>query len=520
MNRLQRWIYNRLKAPQDIQTPDFLRAGLGSYGDDIPGLLLPTAQAELYQRLSWVYIAVSITSQTAAGAKFNVSKLQGEKTEAVENHPFELLLRRPNPLQSRFEFLEAFYGFRRLTGNAYVWLNRTSPTAPPSEMWIIPSSQIVPVPDERLYLRGYAYDPGDGTQIPLETWEICHSRQFHPGNRFVGLSAIESLALTAQGDMAMTKWNTNYFGRDHAKPAGGLAFADPINDSDWEQMKRDIKKEHGGTERNLMMLRAVGKGGVSWLQMGVSQKDMEFLQGRTFNKEEIFAALAPGLSSMLAINATEANSKTGKATFNEMTIWPMHQAVGEKFTSDILPSYGDNLIGEFEDVRVSDRAMELAEQQTAFKVMTIKEARERYYNLPPLGDDRDEAIVEGEKAPSDNPTPPQLAAFTGQTPPPAEPEQPEPEQPTPADDTEDEADPDMREDLLRWQRKAYKRAKAGQRAACAFESDVIPASLHAAIKGALESASTALDVRRIFGTLIGTDIEPERIKSVMWGNYP
>jgi phage portal protein BeeE len=96
-----------------------------------------------------------------------------------------------------------------------------------------------------------------------------------------------------------------------------------------------------------MMMRAVGKGGVSWIQMGVSQKDMEFLQGRTFNKEEIFAALAPGLSSMLAVNATEANSKAGKATFNEMTIWPMHQAVAEKFTADILPAYGETLVGEF-----------------------------------------------------------------------------------------------------------------------------------------------------------------------------
>jgi hypothetical protein len=165
--------------------------------------------------------------------------------------------------------------------------------------------------------------------------------------------------------------------------------------------------------------------------------------------------------------------------------------------------------------------MELAEQEKAFKVMTIKEARDKYYNLPPLGDDRDDKLVDGEKAPSDEPVPPQLQAFAGQAPEPEQPQRDDPETPaptTPMDDQPDETP--VRADLLRWQRKAYKRAKSGQRAACAFESDVIPGSLHAAIQGALETAETALDVRRVFGTLLGGDIEPERIKSVIWGSYP
>src|SRR3990167_7539836 len=210
MNQLRRWWsgFGRAKAPADLQTPDFLRAGIlgGMYSPELPGLYLSEAQAELYQRLSWVYIAVTITAQTAAGAKFNVSALRGEKKEAVENHPFEQLLRRPNPLQSRMEFLESLMGFRQTTGNAYIWLNRTSPTAPPAELCVIPTPMIEPIPDNRLYLRGYAYDPGNGQKIPLEPWEICHLKRFHPRNRFVGLSPIEALAQTATGDMAMTKW--------------------------------------------------------------------------------------------------------------------------------------------------------------------------------------------------------------------------------------------------------------------------------------------------------------------------
>lgn len=585
MQRLVRW-WNRAKAPDKVLAPDFLRAGLGPWSD-LPGLRLPEAQAELYQRLSWVYVAVSITAQTAASEPLHVKKLVGEKTEHIDNHPFELLLRRPNPLQSRAEFLEALVGYRQLTGNAYIWLNRGSPDAPPSELWLIPPSAIEPVPDQRLYIKGYAYDPGSGRKIMLEPWEICHLKRFHPLNRFVGLSPIEALALTATGDMAMTKWNVNYFDKQHAKPAGALAFADPIAESDWETMKRDIETQYGGTQRRMMLLRNAGKSGVSWLQFGVNQKDMEFLAGRTFNKEEIFAALAPGLSSMLAVNATEANSMAGRATFSEMTVWPIHQAIAEKFSSDILPAYGEDLVGEFDDVRVTDRVTQLQEQQVAYRVLTIKEAREQFYNLPPLGDARDDQLVEGDgvsvgeaspdgeaetpatgqKAseifgyhielgvvsrnearaslgldplaradedqlqdaqrrlsvvqaarlaglpleeslqlagmtidlPEPNPTPPQLAPFTGQ-------------QPAPAEDEDDDM-PAVRADLLRWQRKAVKRAKAGQGGACPFESAAIPASLSEAIGGALEEAETPGEVRSVFRPVLDGHL-------LAWESYP
>jgi len=605
MNQFRRW-FTRQKAPLQSPAPAFLRAGIG-YNADLPGLELPQAQAELYQRLSWVQIAVSITGQTAAGAPFSVMSLKGEKTEAIENHPFELLLRRPNPLQSRMEFIEALIGYRKLTGNAYIWLNRATATVPPSEMWIIPSHKIEPVPDEKLYLKGYTYDPGDGKKIPLETWEVCHIKRFHPLNRFVGLSEIEALAVAATGDMAMSKWNANYFHKDHAKPAGALMFSDPINDSDWEDMKRAVKEEHGGTERKMMMMRNTGKGGVSWLQFGISQKDMEFLQGRQFNKEEIWATMAPGLSSMLAVNATEANSRTGKASFLEFTIWPLHQAIAERFTTDILPSYGENLVGEFDDVRVSDRAMELQEQQASYGLLTIQEAREKFYSLKPLGDERDLLLVSGVAPKQPDPAaetpasaetpeaarpilgyhieqgvvtknearaglnlPPQddtddqrlqdvqrrlavvqaavlakvdldnallLAGLTLAKPTP-EP-QPVPTQLVPAQEQTDDMQPEpgnapemmdnedepeenlFRADLLHWQRKVYKRAKAGQSVLVPFESDVIPMSLSAAIKGALELAQTAMDVRQIFGTLLGeTEISPARVKQVTWWGYP
>ena len=60
------------------------------------------------------------------------------------------------------------------------------------------------------------------------------------------------------------------------------------------------------------MMQNVGPGGMEWIPTGMTQKDMEFILGRVASKEEIFMMFAPGLSSVLAVNATEANSEAGE----------------------------------------------------------------------------------------------------------------------------------------------------------------------------------------------------------------
>lgn len=476
---------------------------------DMPDGTRSYSQEQLYAMLSWIHVAVNIVSETGAGATLSIKQRVGEETKDIKNHPFELLLQRPNELQSRFELLMGTFAYRRLTGNAYWWLNRSSENAEPAEIWLIPSHRIRPVPDGRMSVRGYLYMPEDGaTEIPLERWEICHFKSFNPHNLYVGLSGIEALADTAIGDIAMRKWNTNYFSKENAKIPGFLAYADPVNDSDWERMKSDMRDNYGGTKRQLMMLRNVGKGGVEWIATSMSQKDMEFLNGRTFNREEIYSVFAPGLSSMLAVNATEANSKTGKASLIELAVWPMLVQAAEKITNDLLPAYGENLVAEFDDIRMSDRAMDLAEQEAYAKSHTVDEIREKFYQDQPIGDERGKLLPvevgkstpakpedeqqEGEQNGDDiedrrkrleQQKPSEDREVAGQEGEPKEPTKAQPPEPSPFED-----------ELKTWERFVLKRAKDGRKRR-EFESDVIPLPLKAAIEGALDTAGD--DVARI-----------------------
>lgn len=87
---------------------------------------------------------------------------------------------------------------------------------------------------------------------------------------------------------------------------------------------------------------------------------------------------------------------------------------------------------------------------------------------------------------------------------PTPPEVPEPE-PQEAEGDKPDA---VKADLDRWERKALKRLKATKSAACEFDSEHLDAARIGAVFGALQTAESADDVRRVF-----RDVK-------VWGDYP
>jgi hypothetical protein len=152
--------------------------------------------------------------------------------------------------------------------------------------------------------------------------------------------------------------------------------------------------------RNFMMLRNVKAGGVQWLQATASQKDMEFLNSRLANRDEIYSAIAPGLSSMLSVNATEANARIGKATLIDFKVYPMLQKIASVLTTKIMPAYGAEFIIEPEDIRVTDKLLRLQEMAEYSQTHTIDEVRAEYWQDDPLGNSTGSLLVAAAQSPA------------------------------------------------------------------------------------------------------------------------
>lgn len=488
---------------------------------DMPDAYDAQRQMQLYAALTWISTAIDRTAEIAAGGEFHVRRIAGEPggadDEEIENHEFERLLYRPNPMQSRGEFLRDAFTMYRVTGNLYLYLNASSESAPPDELWIVPSHMMVPIPDGRSYISGYRFTPPGGISEPIETWKIVHLKTSNPMNPFIGLSAIQSLALDAYGDLAQQKWNVGFFEKNNAKLPSILAFKHMVADPEWKKIKQERDSEWGGANRTgVMLLRGVGDS-LQLIQASATQKEMEFLAARNFTKEEIFGKLAPGLASILDVNATEANAIAGKATLIDFGIWPTMVQMAEKFSAALLPLYGENLRGEFEDMRQTNRILDLQEQAEYEKTHTVNEVRAEYYDEGPL--ELDAKVISSMAEKPKSKLDPRGFLFPAQigpsTPgPKIEEQKPEPalppasdsgtEQTPPALQTEGNAAPgdaeamaeQQRAEMKAWERFAIKRlGKTGGRD---FEPRVIDVFKAGRIRLALRAAKTDVEVRRVF----------------------
>jgi len=465
-NILARTTATKAAAPQ---YPSWLRAGATNETWRIPEMSTAERQAQLYAKLSWLQSAVALVAETAAAATFQVKERRSDGLKDIPNHPFELLLEDPNPNDTQFELLVATFSWLKVTGNCYWWLNRVDENAEPSEIFIIPAHQIQPVPDGRMFLRGYVYDAGDGNAMPLDVHEVCHFKRWNPKSKYVGLSVVEALAIDAAGDIAAQRFNADFYGKDNAKADGILAFKDYIEEGRWNRLRADWSEQHGGTKnKRIMMLRGAGDG-VNWIQTQLTRGDMQYLEQRTFTKEQIYDLVAPGLSSVLAVNATEANSTAGKDTLLSMAIFPLHMSVSHRITKSVLPPYGKRLKGEFEDVRRTDTLVELKQREAFERTHTIDETRAKYDG--------------------DGPLPPGARTVT-QGPAPA------PQPTTPQPDMLAQAGKAL--DRQRWQSKAFKSVAGGRGAEVAFDPDYLSEDEAMEIRAALRRARSADDIRAAF----------------------
>ena len=491
--QLQARVIEAVKTEMDKDLPEWLGETADAYRWKMPPIDIFANQADLYRVSPILGTALDVLSNDVGTQKFNVKRIRGEDSTDIPNHPLELLLRNPNPIDSGLEFIRDTVSNYKLNGNAFWWLNKASDKATPDEIWTIPASMISPVPDKQMYISHFDYFPGNGQTLRLETWEIVHFKTYNPANRFIGLSPLESLVDTIVSDNGMRRTARTTYTDHGGMPPSILAFKDfPSNDV-WADMKREAKQS--AIRNEMMMLRGVGDG-VSWMSRSINAKDSEFIASFKQNLTDVFNRMCPGLLAMLSENATEANALAASAFYAEKTLWVVDEALAQKITSDILPAYGLKLVGMFDDPRYVDRKLTLEEQRQYAMTHTVDQINKEYYQEVELGDERGNLF------------PVQINAQTGtEQPAPAGNPQAEP-QPEPLDISQsdnmpaDEMTPEDNtpagkaalDDLLKFERKARK--KIGK--AVAFTSDILPVELVSSIMVQLETCTDESAVKAVF----------------------
>jgi HK97 family phage portal protein len=295
---------------------------------------------EGFNRNVWVYRCVMVTAQHVASVPLLLYQKRGKKRIEIETHPLLDLLNKPNPLQSKNEFVESWAAFLLLSGNSYIEMNGPNRGAP-TELWPWRPDRTTIIPGGDNFIKAYRYTV-NGRYVDVPAEKIIHNKFFAPLDDFYGLGPIQVAARVIDQDNAANQWNAALL-QNSGRPSGAFITKKELNDKQFERAKYQLRQEYAGTNSagKIMLL----EGDVDWKEMSLSPKDMDFIESKKMSRLEICAAF--GVPPELVgdrEHATYSNYREARASFYMETVLPLLDKLIDKLNAQLVPLFGEDLV--------------------------------------------------------------------------------------------------------------------------------------------------------------------------------
>ena len=271
----------------------------------------------------------------------------------LDSHPLISLLQRPNPQFAGNEYFQALYSFLLLSGNSYAVYSlvngqpRELHLLRPDRVKIEPGKTHIPkafeyIIDGRVVNR-YEVDSETGTS------DVKHFKMWNPLNDYYGLSPIQAASFDIDQHNMAAKHNLSLL-MNGARPSGAVIFKPKdesgmslqLSDSQRQQLMSDLNMRFSGSHNagRPMLL----EGDFDWKEMGLSPKDMDFLELKNMSARDI--ALCFGVPSQLVgvpDSQTYNNVSEARLALYEDTIIPLLRRVESDLNEWLAPRFGEDI---------------------------------------------------------------------------------------------------------------------------------------------------------------------------------
>lgn len=482
---------------------------------------------------SWIYMMIQRKAMEKSAARLyvvdNPEGLEDTGT-VIKGHPFQRILRNPNPHMDGSFLSQYMDWWQDLLGENFLFL-APDEDGNLAEMWPMPANAVNPVPGDKDRFIDYYEYTANGILYRIPAEYVYHEKYPNPFDIFRGLSPLVAAILPADSDSAMAFWNGQFFGQDNVMPSASINLSSgipgqPIDPADLQAVKDELANEYAAINRKTIVTNAYD---MAVNLLGWNAKDMDFMNGRTFTKEEIILILG-GFPGMFDKNATEANSTSSDNMFKEKTIWPLLGQRAGAMTAQILRRfYSKSHEARYEDMRPINQQLLIQQSQATADVLLIDERRKRFWKLEPLPNGQGQRLSTEAAAPEWTPAEastetssgpgaqsPAASSQTSSADPAVDPNASlKPTSPSASLANQIENSKALTDDLRAWRRRSLKSLEDGRPMNADFRTDVIPADTKALILDGLEAALSADDVKAIF-----TDAQKGIIRSWRpWSGY-
>jgi HK97 family phage portal protein len=297
-------------------------------------------------------------------------------TEVCNKHELIDLVENPNNQTSRASFFEELVSFWLLSGNAFIYASVTN-GLPDTLYTMRPDRVSVSTSNGETQ---YSYSVNNRSTLIPKDGILIHLKSFHPLNDILGLSPVEVAASSIDQHNAVGGHNLAVL-QNGGRPSGAFVFKGNngyrLTEDQRSSIKSDLKHfyQGAGNAGNVLIM----EGDFEWKEMGMSPKDLDFLEGKHVSAREI--AQAYGVPPMLVGvpgDATYANYKEARYHLWEDTILPILDSILDAFNAKI-----SNLFGDYKFAYSRDSISALSPKREAYwnkitsaPFLTVNEKRE------------------------------------------------------------------------------------------------------------------------------------------------
>ncbi|CAN7432694.1 phage portal protein [Rhizobium sp. LjRoot254] len=276
---------------------------------------------EGFMRNPVAHRAIRLVSEAAASVPW---LLYRDGSEAAEHDVLDLLAQ-PNGRQGGGEFFEALYGQMLISGNAFLLPVMAGTRL--AELHLLRPDRMRVLEGADGWPEAYEYRAGGRLRRypAVGPGSVLQLKLFHPLDDHQGFPPLGAAGAALDLSNTASQWNKALIDNS-ARPSGALVYQPKeggnLSPDQYERLKAELAEGYSGPARagRPMLL----EGGLDWKAMGLSPRDMDFIEAKNGASRDIALALGvPPMLLGLPGDNTYANYAEANRAFWRLTVLPL-----------------------------------------------------------------------------------------------------------------------------------------------------------------------------------------------------
>ena len=287
-------------------------------------------------RLSAVFGAVRVISETIASLPWEVKQDAGDSTRSASAHPINKLIHHPNGMMTDFNFREVCQAHLCLHGNAFIAIRRNEAGQP---------VKLIPVHPDRVEVKVYKdekfYNIDQGKETFDDT-EMIHILGLS-FDGIIGKSVIEAARESIGLGLAADQFGGSFFGNG-ANVSAVLTHPGRLSDEAYKRLMASWQRRYSGLDN--AHKTAILEEGMNLQKVSISPQESQFLETRKFGVEDIarFFRIPLAYLGSLENSSTRANIEEQGIQFQRNTVLPWVKRWEAEFNRKVFPGQEDYFI--------------------------------------------------------------------------------------------------------------------------------------------------------------------------------